>query len=73
MADELRKGAGALARAIPENAGHRDFEIVIQNRDWHAAKKGKRRDVPVEKGFGIDFGAISSMTRLPDYAARSIV
>jgi hypothetical protein len=22
---------------------------------------------------GIDFGAISSMTRLPDYAARSIV
>src|ERR1700751_2952815 len=50
MADEFREGAGALALAVPKNTGHRNFEIVVQNRYRHAAKKGKRRDVPIEKG-----------------------
>jgi hypothetical protein len=29
MAYELRKSAGTLAFPIPENAGHRNFEVVI--------------------------------------------
>src|SRR4029453_1941400 len=49
MADELRKGTGALALTLTKNPRHRNFEIVVQNRDRHAAKKGKRRDVSIEK------------------------
>jgi hypothetical protein len=51
MADELREGAGALALAVAENPRHCDFEIIVQNRDRHAAEKRKCRDVPIEKGF----------------------
>jgi hypothetical protein len=52
MADELREGAGALALAVPENPRHRNFEVIVQNRDRHATEKGKCRDVPVEKSLG---------------------
>src|ERR1700687_5777102 len=47
MADEFGKGAGAVALAVPENPRDRDFEIIVQNRDRHTAKKGKGRDVPI--------------------------
>src|SRR3981081_3576638 len=52
MADELSEGAGALALAVAENPRHRDFEIVVQNRDRHATEKGKCRDGPIEKSLG---------------------
>src|SRR3984893_5485217 len=51
MADELGEGAGSLALAVAENAHHRDFEIIVQNRQRYAAEKGKCRDVPVKKSF----------------------
>src|SRR3984893_15525374 len=51
MANKLREGAGSLALAVAENARHRDFEIIVQNRQRHAAEKGKCRDVPVKQSF----------------------
>src|ERR1700720_4311917 len=51
MANKLREGAGSLALAVAENARHRDFEIIVQNRQRHAAEKGKCRDVPIQKSF----------------------
>src|SRR3977135_1605700 len=51
MANKLREGAGSLALAVAENARHRDFEIIVQNRQRYAAEKGKCRDVPVKKSF----------------------
>src|SRR5580704_15066089 len=51
MANKLREGAGSLALAVAENACHRDFEIIVQNRQRYAAEKGKCRDVPVKKSF----------------------
>src|SRR6202022_3270835 len=51
MANKLREGAGSLALAVAENARHRDFEIIVQNRQRHAAEKGKCRDVPIKKSF----------------------
>src|SRR6202040_2489282 len=51
MANKLREGAGSLALAVAENAHHRDFEIIVQNRQRYAAEKGKCRDVPVKKSF----------------------
>src|SRR3977135_204968 len=51
MANKLREGAGSLALAVAQNARHRDFEIIVQNRQRHAAEKGKCRDVPIKKSF----------------------
>src|SRR3977135_4063503 len=51
MANKLREGAGSLALAVAENARHRDFEIIVQNRQRYAAEKGKCRDVLVKKSF----------------------
>src|ERR1700720_2699330 len=51
MADELGEGPGALPLAVAKNARHCDFEIIVQNRDRHAAEKRKRGDVPVEERF----------------------
>src|ERR1700730_14070785 len=51
MANKLHEGAGSLALAVAENARHRDFEIIVQNRQRHAAEKGKCRDVPIKKSF----------------------
>src|SRR5580704_17292831 len=51
MADKLREGAGAPTLAVAQNAGHRDFEIIVQNPQRYAAEKGKCRDVPIKKSF----------------------
>ena len=51
MAGKFHEGAGALALAVAEDLRHCDLEIIVQNRDRHAAEKRKCRDVPVEKGF----------------------
>src|ERR1700724_278551 len=51
MANKPREGAGSLALAVAQNARHRDFEIIVQNRQRYAAEKGKCRDVPVKKRF----------------------
>src|SRR6202022_2430879 len=51
MANKLREGAGSLALAVAKNARHRDFEIIVQNRQRYAAEKGKCRDVPIKKSF----------------------
>jgi len=51
MADASGEGSGAQAFAVAENPRHRDFEIVVQNRNRHAAEERKCRDVAVEKGF----------------------
>jgi hypothetical protein len=37
--------------AVAKNARHCDFEIIVQNRDRHAAEKRKCGDVPVEERF----------------------
>jgi hypothetical protein len=51
MADKLREGAGALALAVPENPSHRDFKIIVQDRDRNAAEEGEGQDMAVEKGL----------------------
>jgi hypothetical protein len=35
-----------------ENPRHRDFEIIVQDRDRHAAEEGEGRNMAVEKGLG---------------------
>jgi len=68
MADALREGAAAPALAVAANPRNCDFAIVRQNRDRHAAKKSKCRDVPIAKGFrglrriGLDAGGWASGT-----------
>src|SRR5580693_2744834 len=51
MANKLREGAGSLALAVAQNARHRDFEIIVQNRQRYAAEKGKCQNVPIKKSF----------------------
>ena len=51
MVDKLREGAGAPTLAVAKNAGHCDFEIIVQNGDRNAAEEGEGRDMAVQKGF----------------------
>jgi hypothetical protein len=48
---QFGKAARALAAAVAQDPNHRQFGVVIQDRDRHPAEVGERRRVSVEKGF----------------------
>ena len=49
---QLRKGPGALARAIAEDLRHRDGGVVVEDRRRHAAEEPEGRDMPVAERLG---------------------
>ena len=51
VADQFGERPRALTLAIPANLRHRDLEIVVEDRQRHAAKELKRRYMPVKEGF----------------------
>ena len=51
VADQFGERPRALALAIPANLRHRDLEIVVEDRQRHAAKKLECRYVSVEEGL----------------------
>ena len=49
VTDELSEGAGSLAFAVATDFSHRDFEVVIEDRQRHAVEEGKGRDMSVQE------------------------
>src|SRR3977135_4012958 len=48
---QLGEHAGPLSFAVPEDAGHHDLGVVIQDRLWNPAEECERPNVAVAEGF----------------------
>ena len=52
MGLELGKGPGALPPAVPQDPGHRQLGVVVEDALGRPAQEGKGRDVAVQEGLG---------------------
>jgi hypothetical protein len=51
VAHQLGECPRPLALAVAADLGHRDLEIVVEDRPRHAAEEGEGRDMAVQEGF----------------------
>ena len=56
VADQTGKCPGPLAPAVAADPGHRQLEVVVEDRPRHAAKEGEGRCVAVEEASVVSRG-----------------
>ena len=49
---QLGEGTGALATAVPQNPGHGQLGVVVQNALGHPAQEGESGDMAVQERLG---------------------
>ena len=49
---ELGEGSGAFSPAVPQDPGHGQLGIVVEDALGHTTQKGKCRDMAVQEGLG---------------------
>src|SRR5450432_3369095 len=52
MADQFAEGPRPLPLTVAADLRHRDLQIVVEDRQRHAAEERKRRDMAVEECLG---------------------